>query len=291
MDSIEPRRISRLQRALGAWCCGWLVACGGGGDGPGAQVAAAPTAPAAPASPTTLVGRDFGLQGAFGGTLTGTNSQDIILVTDGIGSLWAVYGTDAANDFKVAGLLTGDYNSTSTTTRYRSDGVDWGATGTAWGLWQSVQLELSLDPTTPTMSGTVTSAIGARTIAGGALPADRYQLAAPATLDPVRGHWDLTTSQGRQLSIDIAADGVISGTSGQCAVRGAIKPSVSGHNVFALAMSFQAGAYSCDSEPHAGSDGVYGFALAYAPIGGGLQLVIGAWNGWDPIHLAAAGKR
>jgi hypothetical protein len=282
MNSIEPGGFSRLQRALGAWCCGLLVACGGGGDGPGAQVAAPPAAPAAPAAPAPSAVRDFGLLGAFGGTFTGTDSQDIILVMDGIGNLWAVYGTDAANEFKVAGLLSVWGSSTSTATQYRSDdAVDWGAA--------LVQIELSLDPAIPMMAGVVTSDIDTRTIAGGALPASGYQLAVPPRLETVRGHWDLTTSQGRQLSIDIAADGAISGTSGQCVLRdSAIKPSVSGNNVFALAMSF--GGQNC-TEPHAGSDGVYGFALAYAPIGGGLQLVIGAWNGWDPVYLAAAGKR
>jgi len=30
---------------------------------------------------------------------------------------------------------------------------------------------------------------------------------------------------------------------------------------------------------------------AYVLAAGGTQLVIGASNGWDPIYLAAAGKR
>lgn len=265
-----------------------IQACGGGGDdGPGAEVAATPTTPATP--PTV---RDFGLQGAVGGTLTGTNAQDIIVVVDANGSLWGVYGTGAANDFKVTGLLTGSGGGNPTTTSYRWDATDWGRPGNDASRSPSVRIDLSLDLARPAMSGTVTSATDTRTIAGGALPADGYQPTAAATLDTVRGHWELTTSGGRPLSIDIAADGRISGMSGLCAVAfgSAIKPGASGSNIFALEMHFNPASRSC-SEPFAASDGVYGFALAYAPIGGGLQLVIGALNGWDPVYLTAAGKR
>jgi hypothetical protein len=60
MSNFAPRALSILlrmsltrdiRRTVGAWCCGLLVACGGGGDGPASP--ATPSMPAAPAPPST----------------------------------------------------------------------------------------------------------------------------------------------------------------------------------------------------------------------------------------------
>ena len=142
------------------------------------------------------------------------------------------------------------------------------------------------------MSGSVSATTGSRSVAGGVIPGIGYDPNTPASLKTISGHWDLTTSEGPPLSIDIDANGVVTGGSGACRLYdSAVGPSKSGRNVFAISFRFADGKNACGGPSFAGSDGVYGFALAYVLAGGGTQLVIGAWNGWDPVYLAAAGKR
>ncbi len=91
------------------------------------------------------------------------------------------------------------------------------------------------------------------------------------------------------MHIDVNGD--ITGTSASCTIYGSkITPTKTGYGLFAITLRFKNGFAGC-SEPHGQSDGVYGFALAYSSTSGGIQLVIAAANGWDPVFLAAAGKR
>jgi hypothetical protein len=268
VNMLKATRPLGLRSVVAGWGCALLVACGGGD---------APSVPASPTLPPT-VERDFGLLGAFGGTL---GSQDIVVVTNSQGDWWGVYGSDASTDFKVAGLLT-NWSAGSSSTRVRGAGNDWGR-GTSY----DVQIDVSLDPAVPTLSGTVTFATDTRVLAGGALPDPAYRIAEPATMATVRGRWDLTTSQGHSLSLNVADDGSVNGTLGPCtAYDSAIRPSVSGNNVYALVLRFEGGTSGCGV-----SDVVFGFAVAYRSVNGGQQLVIGAWNGWEAVFLAAAGKR
>ncbi len=268
-STIDPKPVRSLIVAFVAYLTiGSMAGCGGGGGGGGSIGASSP--PPTPA--TSLKLQDQGLSAAFGGTLTGATNQDLFVVIDGQGSLWGVYGSAASTDFRVAGLFTG-WSSTWPAARFISEGID-----------------LALDSSIPSMSGSVTTTTGSRSVAGGVMPGIGYDPNAPASLNTIIGHWDLTTSEGPPLSIDIGADGVVTGGSGACRLHdSAVGPSKSGKNIFAISLRFQNGGFACPS--FAGSDGVYGFALAYGLTGGGTQLVIGAWNGWDPVYLAAAGKR
>jgi hypothetical protein len=229
--------------------------------------------------------RDFGLSGAFGARLVGAGTLDIVIATDGIGNLWGVYGTDAAVDFKVNGLLTSlfDVGIPDPHAHWAASGADWGRPG-EWG--QPVRIDAHFDAAASEASGTVASAADTRTLVEQGLARTGYRSDDAATIAAVRGRWNLVTSRGSALSMDIADDGSISGMLGRCYLKNsAIKPSASGKNIYAVALSPGA----CGDVVY--GDPVHGFAVVYPSLGGGAQMVIGAWNGWDPVHLAAAGKR
>lgn len=279
---IDCGRSATLGRVLGACCCALLAACGGGGDAPPPpEEPSAPMAPA-PAQPVSGDVRDGRLLGAFGGTLAGGASvQDIVVVTDLDGQLLAVYGSNATGEFEPAGLLVSLNAAGASDTLHRSAGAF------DWGQQQTVSIELTLDPAIPSMSGTVTASGTARAISGGALPAVGYRIADAARLEAIAGRWTLKASTGELIALDIDAEGRIRGVGEPCRVDdGRVRPTVSGRNVYALFVQIS----GCNA-PFAGSDGVYGFAVAYQSAGGGQQLVVGGWNGWDPVYLAAAGKR
>jgi hypothetical protein len=141
------------------------------------------------------------------------------------------------------------------------------------------------------MTGTIVVGADARSVQGGALAAG-YDPNAPARIEAIAGHWELTTSEQRPLSIDIAANGTVTGISGACRLdetnppKSRVIPSESRRNVFTATLVFS----ECD-KPWAGGDAVHGFAVAYPLRDGMTQLVIGAESRFDPIHLAAAGRR
>jgi hypothetical protein len=265
-----------------------LVACGGGSDQtPASPPAALPPTPSAPppASPPPQSTRDLGLRSIYGGSITGVNTQDLIVVIAGDGQLWGLYGSGAAADFRPVGMLRGD-GATSSDTRYRASAAyEWGATG-------SVQtIDLAFDSSIPSISGTVVSTTSSRSVSGGPMLGTGYRASVAATLEAIRGDWQLITAQGRPISLNIDDTGAISGSSGNCTIYdSSVRPSPSGKNLFDVRLQFRLGSFACP-EPHAQSYGVWGFALAYSLPYGGKQLVIGAENGWDPVWLAASGKR
>ena len=291
VPSLDMKCARGVIAAVVAWLImGTMVGCGGGGgaEGPVAPsvpvVIPAPPAPSPP-PPVPVVIPDYTATSVYGATLAGDGVQDfIVVVLDGY--FYGVHGTGARNDFKAAGLVIAYGNSAPNPGSYHfvADGLDTKGGG-------HVKLDLVLDLSIPSISGTITSASDARTVAGGTIPSPAYIFNRSATLDAIRGHWALTTATGAALAIDIGADGVVQGTLGRCTLYdSAIKPSISGKNVFALVLRARSGQFACE-EPEGGSDGVYGFALAFPSAGGGTQLIIGAENGWDPVYLAAAGKR
>jgi hypothetical protein len=262
-----------------------LVACGAGGDGSFATPRAVAVASPEPTPSRRPPPRDFNLSAAFGGTLVGASAQDLIVVV-GRDRFWGVYGSGASTDFRPKGLITGtDSRYRTSVARFQSD------TGFDWGSGLSARIDLALDTSIPSMSGSVASSAGTQSVSGGVLAAAAYDRNAGG-LGAIVGHWELTTSEGRSLSIDIDANGTVTASSGTCRFNNsaplvsAVRPSKSRKNVFAISLVID----GCNSS-FAGRDGVHGFAVAYALSGGGTQLVIGAENAWDPVYLAAAGKR
>ena len=150
-------------------------------------------------------------------------------------------------------------------------------------------IDVVLDPAAPTLSGTLLAAGEQKSITGGTLAAVGYRFDQPASVTAVAGHWEMTTSQGRRLSIDITQEGTITGTSGECSLYDSrLAPTKTGYGVFAVTLRFRNGNAYCN-EPH--GPWAHGFAVVYSPMAGGTQLVIGAWDGWDGAYLAASGKR
>lgn len=290
----HPTAFPLLAASAGLMLAAALPACGGGGsDAPAAIPAQAVVV--VPAPPPSILGK--GLVGPIGGSLSGLHVADIIVVVTadqpfGGPQFWGIYGSNAADDFKPAGLLV-SWNSPSVTpARLVGQAWSWGEGTWDWSKGGTLSLDLSVDSTGAWGSGTVTAAEGVSTLVASSTPVAGYRFVSPSPLGVVLGRWELLTSQNRTLSIDIAADGRINGTSGPCAlVDSVISPIANAEGAYTIRMRFRAGNLACN-EPHGASDGVYGVAVVYTMPGGkGTQLVLGAHNGWDPVYLAAAGKR
>lgn len=271
-----------------------LAGCGGGDSGPPVMaLPAAPLVPLAPAAPAASAPSPYfahAFVGAFGGTYGSSSSEDLIVAITESGWLFGVYGTGASSDFKVAGIVTSWYDMGQIAANridYRTGGIDWRWAPTPS---QGVSIDLALDMAVPSMVGAISSAAGTRTITGGAIPGLNYRFDSPATLETIRGHWDLVTPSGDVLALDVDAAGAVTGTYGGCTIYGSeLRPSTSGRNIYELIFRLRNGWFACNA--FATSEGIYGFALAYASAAGGTQLVIGGENGWDPVAFTAAGKR
>ena len=252
-----------------------LSACGGGGATVGLTPGIATLSDATVVAPQF---RDSGWQGPYGATATGSPSRQIIFAMSPEWGLLGVYGENASSGFNAQGQLWGSGPINAPMPIADPERTD-------------VSGELTVDPGSDAVSGTVSWGSEERSVSGGAWSPLGYRHDQPATLAAVVGHWDLLTSQGRRISMDIDASGAISGTSGSCSiVRSTIAPTKTGAGLFAITLRFQSGSLGC-SEPHGLSDGVHGFALVYPSTDSRAQLVVGATNGWDAVFLSAAGKR
>ena len=211
--------------------------------------------------------------------MSGKQPLHLVVATIAKYGFLAVYGEDIATDFKARGLLIANESSASNPIRYEGYDPD----------RQIATIDLTIDPKVPAVSGTVTAGSEQKTITASTIPGYQFDLA--ASLAAIAGHWELTTSQGRQIALNVDAAGIITGTSGPCSLyESKLVPTKTGYGVFAINLRFRNGNHACD-EPHGRSDGVSGFAVVYSPLAGGAQLVVGAQNGWDPVFLAASGKR
>ena len=160
--NFGPKNLLMLGIAL-------LAACGGDAPVP-------PPAPEPQSPPPTVY--STGLSSIYGGTLTGGNAYDIIVVVDSAKVLWGIYGSDASTEFRPLGLLRGWQPTTSTSTRYVSTDGDM----TAPGSWRPTKVDLSFDASIPSMSGSVTADLASFSIGGGRMPGQGYDPNAQPTL-------------------------------------------------------------------------------------------------------------
>lgn len=224
---------------------------------------------------------DHSWLGAYGATTSGTTARTLIMATSAEYGLLGVYGVETATGFEPAGLLGAAGFSAREPIRYRVRGREDSA----------VQGDMTLDPSGPSIEGSFSTGSQQWQLGGGALSAPGYRFDQPAALDAVVGHWELTTSTGHRISMQVDATGGVTGKSDTCdIVDSKIAPTKSGYGVFAVTLRFMAPQMGC-FEPHGLSDGVHGFAVVYSAASGDTQLVVVAENGWDPVFLAAAGKR
>lgn len=273
---LEPFS-TQAGRVLCAAMVALATACGGRGEAtPTPEAPPTPPVVTPPTTPSAFY--DAGWLGAYGATVGGTTPQQLIVATSPNWGILAVYGDSAETDFQARGLFYSWDTYSSYPLRHRGPAADGAAT-----------IDVVLDPGAPALSGTWQAAGEQKSIAGGALAAVGYRFDQPASLAAVAGYWEMTSSHGRRLSIDIGQDGTMTGTSGECSLHDSkLAPTATGYGVFAVNLRFRNGNTYCN-EPH--GSGVHGVAVVYTPMAGGTQLVIGAWDGWDGLYIAASGKR
>jgi hypothetical protein len=236
-----------------------LAACGGGGGD------------AAPANSV--------VEGAYAGTLTGSTSSSFeLLMLDG-GEYWAVYGTQTASQFLVAGFIQGSgtsSNGTFTSNNARDFGVAPAMAGTLSATYTS----------TPTITGSVIAAGGTIGFSGGAIAGSTYNYNTPATVAAVSGNWSLGALTGETIALNIAGTGAFTAmSSGGCSMTGTIGPRASGRNVYSVSLTF--GGAPC-LLPGTTTTGI---ALTYPLTGGSNQLIVAVRDGTRTYGTAAFGTR
>lgn len=195
-----------------------LVACGGGGGG---------------SSDSSQSGQSA--EGVYGGTLSGSASSAFQLLILENGEFWAMYGTQTATVFGVAGFIQGSGNSSS--------GSFMSANTKDFGFAPAVaaSTNASYNATAKTISGTLTSAGGAVTFSGGPIAGSLYNYNAAASLSAVSGAWTVTSLAGESITLNIQPAGAFTATSSLgCNFSGTVAPRASGKNVFSVAMTFGA---------------------------------------------------
>lgn len=268
--------------AAGMLAAALCSACGGSdsSDSPAPSAPPLERPPAPPPAPAPA----FEAQAIYGGSMTGSSQQDLVVLIDGYGMLWGLYGSGASTDFRPDGLLLGFGPGFSGTRYQTASGLN--NNGDA-STWKVASIDLALDSSIPSMTGTIVTSVDSRSVSGGPMFGTGDKPEQAATLDAIKGRWEMTAVDGATLLLAIDEAGAIAGTSGNCGVSGALRPSQSGGGLFAVRIEILG---QCKGT-FVGSGGVFGFALAYSLPGGGTQLLIGAHNGFDPIWLAASGKR
>jgi hypothetical protein len=276
MQAIRQRALLTVLAAFSLASCG-----GGGGDLSTPMTTPAPSsaAQAVPAMPGP------NLLGAFGGTITGGTSPDLLFVVRDDGTKLGFYGTNTSAGFSVAGYTysgAGSWTSGSNPAVY--NGRDWGHGGL------SVYVDATYDIAVPSLSGSIRSATESVSFAGGPIPGSSYNFSLPASVATVVGSWNMTDEAGHGATLQIAADGSVAGRYQACNLVGAVKPAASGLNVLSLQLSLDRA--SCPSRWQT-LDGYVGFALAYPMTAGGTQLIVWAEtnNGVDSDFVLASGRR
>src|SRR4051812_40897698 len=156
-----------------------LAACGGGGGGGDSP----PAVSAATA------------EGVYGGTLTGSSSSAFQLLILENGDFWALYGTQTATAFGVAGFVQGSGTSNNGT-YVSSNTKDFGFNPAVAGVTNA-----TYNATNKTISGTVANPGGTVTFSGGPIAGSLYNYNAPASLSTVAGAWSTTALTGETVAI------------------------------------------------------------------------------------------
>lgn len=294
MNLIESRRVSLLQRALGAWCCALLVACGGGGDAPTAPVAVPPATPAAPVAPVAPVAAaciappegmpQSTAPAIMGGTIVRRRDPSFIFVAPGDGKRPVLfYGPDLATASSVTGIVLARYDGWWCSSSPDPDTSTYN--GIDHGSGDRVYLYTTVMPGVPSLSGTIRYASGTYTLVGGPVPGSTYNVAAPAKVADLVGAWTMTLLSGAPMALAVDANGALTITYQGCSMAGTATPSQEGLNLLQLQLTVS----RCPS----GLSAYEGFALALPLSGGGTQLLIWAEanNGVDFDYVMAIGRR
>lgn len=229
-----------------------LAGCGGGGsDSSSAASSAIVSASAA--------------QGAYEGTTSTGRAFDMLLLEDG--QYWTIYGQISSGAFYVYGLIqgTGQANNGSFSS---SDLKDFYYTGST----SSGSLSASYNPGV-SLNGSVTSFNSTSTFTASALTSSTYNYNSSPALSDITGAWNMTLLSGASATLNIAANGTFSGTSGGCSFSGTIVPRASGKNIFNVSTTF--GAAPC-ALPGQTSTGI---GVSYILANAQRELLVAAVDG------------
>jgi hypothetical protein len=254
---LHPRTLAAAAAAAVLAACGG----GGGGDSPAPPAAAGPTA-----------------EGAWSGTLTGSQSTAFQLLVLEDGSYWSLYGTPVGATFLVRGFIQGQgtsSNGTFTSTNARDYGVVPPAAGNVSATYTA----------NATIQGSVAGAGGTVNFTGTPIPDTSYDYDAAASLSAIAGSWLLNGLDNANFNVTIAANGTYTGVAGGCSVNGAFTPRPSGKNVYNVSVSF--GPAPC-ARPNTSASGI---AVHYALAGGGHQLIVAGTTADRAAGTALFGAR
>ncbi len=201
-------------------------------------------------------------QGLYLGTIGTTNGTFSLLMLEN-DEAYALYGQTTNGVFSVYGMIRTD--GMATVSAYSSANVrDYTGIGTV--LFYTMAATYSPGST---FAGAMTTASGGLlNFSTVSVPANYYSYASPAQLGSVSGAWSGALLNGFTGTVNIAADGTLSGTLGGCALSGTLVPRPSGKNVFNLKASF--GGAPCTTPGEAMS----GVALGYTNAGNQKQLTL-----------------
>ncbi len=156
--------------------------------------------------------------------------MELLVLPDG--EYWAFYGRQVGTAFEVAGFIQG--TGSSSNGRFTSaDARDFGSFPALAG-----SVAASFDATAKTITGSFSAVLPALTFNGGPIAGSLYNFGAAASLSAISGTWVGANNGGETVTLNIAADGAMSGSSsGGCVFStGQATPSPTGRNVFALSV-------------------------------------------------------
>ena len=257
-------RIKTINTATLALCFSHalLLGCGGGDDGGDLNPPQSGPLP----------------DGVYGGTLTGSTSEDFLGLALPGGEFWSIYGYDTGSIFYVDGFVQGRGTSDHATFTTH-DARD-------FGFVPALHLGMTASYNTAARTIKGTSTYDGQTIrfSGGPIPGSLYNYDTNASLSTVAGHWDTMSTEGRMVSIDISSVGALTLRDGRCTGSGTLR-TTGGKNVFTVSVTF--GGLEC-AMPNQTATGI---AVAYPLTTGQTQVIAAVTNSSRTVGIAAFGIR
>ncbi len=168
-------------------------------------------------------------QGVYSGTSSAGNSfYTIVLPND---KFYGIYGTLTSSGLLIAGLITGQGTSGSTT--YTASVTDFLYTGSV----TSGSLSGSYVPGS-SVNGTLTENASTATFTGTSLAASTFNYSTPASLSAISGTWTGKLLDGMTTTVTISSSGTVTGSSSGCSFSGTVAADSSNKNFFDVSLTF-----------------------------------------------------
>ena len=248
---------------------GLIAGCGGGGGDDGGSSSPPPMPPAP--EPTA--------EGVYQGTLTGSIASDFQALILENGEFWALYGVDAGSVYQVYGFIQGKGTSNNGSFT-ASDVRDFGFVPPVSGT-----LTATYDSTAKTISGSLSAQGATVQFSGGPIPNSLYDYDTPALLSEITGNWQVVSTTGELISVNVAVDGAVTTSGSGCTSTGTVTPRPSGKNVFDISLTF--GPAPC-ALPNATARGI---AVVYPLSTGDTQLIAAVVDSSRQFGVAVFGIR